>query len=655
MKKLKIKTQFQVGAAAIILIFCASISIFFYYYLKDSVTKTVYEETEIFVQAADATRTYVKDVLRPRMNELLHPDAFIPEAMSTSYVGREIMSRIRERFPDFLYKRATGNPMNPINRADPFELQMLEWFRQHRQAGEWHGVIQKESKSFYSRLKPIYAEEDCLSCHGDPAEAPKAMTEIYGTDGGFHYQVGDVVAADTIYIPVDVSLARVKETAWMVFVLAICSLVFLMGLFHLLFNRTVVTELKDVLGSFRSISGHNRPFSEPPPRSGAVAVDEFEQIKEAFEKVADDLKQTHDHLKASESKYRLLFENSQETILIGDMQTRLTDINPAGIEMFGFRDRLEALSIETLYQLFWDTRDAEFFFQTIRERGFIQGLEVAMVDRSGRKLEALVSATVRAGDAGQPEAMEATIRDVTEKRRMEKYLAQTEKIASIGQLAAGVAHEINNPLGVITCYVNLVAKGLQPGSQMMKDVQTIQKHADHCKSIVEALLSFARVSEPKRVSTDIHACIDEVLSVLALQIEKSEIRVHRNFADNFPRLTVDAQQMKQVFMNLLINAVQAMPGQGDLTIRTSVDYSNKKVAIAISDTGAGISDKHLDRIFDPFFTTKAEGEGTGLGLSVSHGIVTRHGGTIEVASTPGASTQFTVYLPLDVVEGEEGV
>ena len=644
MQRLSPKTRFRIGSAGIILLFCSIVSVLIYYQLRSAVTERIHRETEIFIATADATRTYVKDVLRPRVGGLVAEESFIPEAMSTSYVGREIMTRLRDRFPDFEYKRAAGNPMNPINQADDFEQEMLDWFRDHPNRQEWHGVIRKDARSYYSRFRVIRAEGECLACHGRPIDAPEQLKALYGVRGGYGYKVGDVVAADTIYVPVDVSFVHIKETAWMVFIVAICSLLFFMALFLLLFDRTVVFELKGLLSTFRSIAPANR---EIPEMQTADDADEFQQVKGAFEQVAEDLKRTHLELRASETKYRLLFENSQDAIVIIDDQTGLADINPAGLALFGFRDLAEARSIETAFQLFWDTRDAEVFFETVRTRGFVRGREIAMVDREGRKLEVMVSASVRRETEEAAGQIEVMLRDVTDFKRLEKYLAQTEKLASLGQLAAGVAHEINNPLGVIKCYANLIRRQLNSESEVLSDVEVIQRHTDHCKSVVEALLSFARVSKPKMGDTDLNTSIEEVLSMIRPQTEKGRIEVKTAFSDRLPTVVADAQQMKQVIMNLLINAVQAMPDGGRIIVASRSDEEQRQVEVQITDTGAGIAEKNIGRIFDPFFTTKPVGKGTGLGLSIRYGIVSRHGGKITVDSKPGKGTTFTVRLPID--------
>jgi PAS domain S-box-containing protein len=534
--------------------------------------------------------------------------------------------------------------MNPVNQADDFELDILKWFRNHQDAREWSGLIKKNNQSFYARFRAITATPDCLVCHGSPDEAPTDVRALYGRQGGYNYKVGEIVAADSIYIPVDVSFVRIKEAAWMAFIVALVSLFTMIGLFYLLFNRTVVSELKGLLYKFHKIKDQSQDNSEILQMS---SEDEIEQLTAAFEKTAADLQQTHDELRASEAKYRKLFESSRDAIIIIDERTKLAEINEAGIKLFGFKDRQEAVSIETCFQLFWDARDARKFHDTVKQEGFVQGLEVAMVNREGKKLVIMVSATGRKDENGRFCGIEGILRDISEKRRVEKYLIQTERLASIGELAAGVAHEINNPLGVIKCYANLLAKANQDDHQMHADIQIIRKHTDQCQSVVASLLSFARTPEPQMTKSQLHAVIDDILSVLEHQLHKKAIEVRRLYDPEIQSVTMDAAMMKQVFMNILLNARQAMPKGGTLTVRTSLDEVEKRIRVAFTDSGIGISEKFIDRIFDPFFSTKGPEKGTGLGLSVSYGIVKQHRGDISVYSRTGKGTTFIVSFPLD--------
>jgi signal transduction histidine kinase len=210
-----------------------------------------------------------------------------------------------------------------------------------------------------------------------------------------------------------------------------------------------------------------------------------------------------------------------------------------------------------------------------------------------------------------------------------------------------VAHEINNPLGVIQVYANLISKHTAQDAQVGADIRIIQKHTEQCKSIVQALLNFGRVSEPSKAPSDLHACLDGVLKVLEPQMNEKAIAFETEADRDLPKLLLDETQMKQVFMNLIINALQSMSGKGTITISIRQVVEDKFVEIKISDTGTGIAEKNLNRIFDPFFTTKSSGKGTGLGLAVSYGIVKQHGGDIRVDSIPGLGSTFTIRLPIE--------
>ncbi|MBU4343892.1 MAG: PAS domain S-box protein, partial [Proteobacteria bacterium] len=480
--------------------------------------------------------------------------------------------------------------------------------------------------------------------------APQELKNIYGAGKGYGYVVGDIVAVESIYIPVDVAFVRIKEKVWWDFILGAFSFFILFGLLYILFNNTVVSQLKGLLTTFRNIPGKDEHLAKDAKPESA---DEIGQLRKEFENVASYLKQIHEELKASEKKYRSLFETSQDTIFICDVDTRIIDINEAGLKLFKFVNRTEALAVESFYQLFWDARDAAALFATIQQKGFAKEREYNVVDRDGKRMHVMITANVRIDDNGMPCGFEGTLRDVTEKRRLARYLAQAEKMSSIGQLAAGVAHEINNPLGVIECYANLIRKESRPDSQAIKDIEIIKKHTLQCKSVVEDLLNFARVSEPKMVKADINACIEGVLSVVERQMNKENIAVQRKFSPDIPLITMDVQKMKQVFMNLIMNAGQAIEKDGVITIVTEFQQKDKLVAIHIEDTGCGIAKKDVDQIFDPFFTTKGVGSGTGLGLSVSYGIIEQHGGQIHVKNAQGKGSIFTIILPATNTENNK--
>ncbi len=228
---------------------------------------------------------------------------------------------------------------------------------------------------------------------------------------------------------------------------------------------------------------------------------------------------------------------------------------------------------------------------------------------------------------------------------VQTQMAQSEKLASIGRLAAGVAHEINNPLGGVLTFSMLALEDCDDDHPLKQSLEVIVKQTLRCRETVKGLLEFARQSNTAPSITEVNSVVDKTLQLLENQTIFQNIRTVRKFDPELPNVLIDAGQLQQIVMNIVINAVDAMDENGVLTIETGVAPLNQEILIKISDTGKGIPDDILPLIFEPFFTTKKVGKGTGLGLSIVHGIVTRAGGRIEVASSPQGAT-FTVRLPI---------
>lgn len=227
---------------------------------------------------------------------------------------------------------------------------------------------------------------------------------------------------------------------------------------------------------------------------------------------------------------------------------------------------------------------------------------------------------------------------------MEEQLRRSEKLAALGTLAAGVAHEINNPLTGILLFASIINSDKRLDPALLPDVERIIAETGRCAGIVKDLLEFSRESTPVKELIDIGAFLDEVVTFFHKQPDFSAIIIRKNYSGDLPTVAIDSSQVRQVFMNLIINAGHAMPQGGELEIATYRSPDGGYVCAALKDNGDGIAAENLARIFDPFFTTKPEG--TGLGLSISYGIVENHGGRIEVKSRVGEGTTFVVMLPV---------
>ena len=237
-------------------------------------------------------------------------------------------------------------------------------------------------------------------------------------------------------------------------------------------------------------------------------------------------------------------------------------------------------------------------------------------------------------------------RDERLKEYTQQQIMKSERLATLGQLAAGVAHEINNPLGAILMFSHLSLEEMEAEDPRRKNLEKVAAEASRCKDIVRRLLDFARQSEPNVEEADANEILRRTLSVLQNQAQFQNIKITTTLSTSLPKAMMDSGQIQQVFTNIILNAAEAIDGQGEVTIATRIAESGDFIEIEFKDTGCGIPHENLDKIFDPFFTTKEVGRGTGLGLAVSYGIIARHRGTIEVKSSPGKGMTFIVRLPL---------
>jgi signal transduction histidine kinase len=256
------------------------------------------------------------------------------------------------------------------------------------------------------------------------------------------------------------------------------------------------------------------------------------------------------------------------------------------------------------------------------------------------ELVARVKATLRV------RAMEqALLQHTRELEKSQAQLVQAEKLAAMGRLAASIAHEINNPLQAIHNCLHLTLKKPLSEEKKTRYLGMAQEEVERLITIVQRMLEFYRPSKEGMAPTDVHAIIENVLALSSKRLQRGKITVTKKLAPDLPTISIVRDQLKQVFLNLVINAIEAMPQGGELCIETKLSEGGNELSTAFTDTGVGLSEKEQENIFEPFFTTKATG--TGLGLSVSYGIIERHGGRIEVQSELGKGATFTVHLPLN--------
>jgi len=292
-------------------------------------------------------------------------------------------------------------------------------------------------------------------------------------------------------------------------------------------------------------------------------------------------------------------------------------------------------------------------------------LKLQSNDEIGELAEAFNDMTVKLKQARDKyreltETLEAKVIERTEEiAQVSDQLVRSEKLASLGQLVAGIAHEINNPLAGILIFADIFAKDQKLDESQRKDALTIVHETNRCADIVKRLLDFSRTSIPDKRTKSLSAIMESTLALVMHHANVNDVEIVRNYGVNLPEIEVDPTQLEQVFLNLLVNACHAMPMGGRMTIAMRADLKRNLIITTIEDTGQGIPEENLGRIFDPFFTTKNQElggvAGTGLGLSVSYGIIENHGGQITVQSVVGHGTVFTVELPIvSLMRTDEG-
>jgi signal transduction histidine kinase len=293
-------------------------------------------------------------------------------------------------------------------------------------------------------------------------------------------------------------------------------------------------------------------------------------------------------------------------------------------------------------------------------RGKLKSCKVTLLNRSGGLVPVNLNASIvyeqdrEAATVGFFHDLREDLRIKEELARTQMQLLQADKMASVGKLAAGVAHQLNNPLNGITLYTRLTMEEYPLQDEVKKNLFRILRDAERCRDTVRELLEFSRQTGEDARPRDINQSIERTLFLLESQSLFHNIQIDRQLSPGLPRIPVSVQQMNHVFMNIILNAAEAMNGTGRLVVRSFLAPSGERVCVEISDTGPGIAAEVLPHIFEPFFTTKGANKGTGLGLSVVHGIVSDHHGRVTVRSRPGEGAAFTIELPLGDTSALQG-
>lgn len=374
----------------------------------------------------------------------------------------------------------------------------------------------------------------------------------------------------------------------------------------------------------------------------------------------------------AEAKYRSLFENVQEGVFISTPEGRFLDFNDAFMRITGYLSREELMGVDITSAFFVDPEDRRRLQSELERHGALHDYEFRMRRRNGDVRIVSESSIVTRDASGAVLYYQGFLLDVTERRlaeqelrrrndeltrlhdetrlayedlrRAQEQLLQSEKMAAVGQLISGVAHELNNPLTAILGYSQLMAEEPGLSEQAEQYVDRLQRQAQRTHRIVQNLLSFARQRPPERRPISLEQVLEDTIALREYELRLNNISIHREITPELPQIFADSHQLQQVVLNIVNNAVDAIldrDRRGDIWLRVFADADN--VVMELTDSGPGVDDP--SRVFDPFYTTKPVGKGTGLGLSICYGLMKEHGGEITVRNAPPRGACFTLTLP----------
>ncbi len=402
-----------------------------------------------------------------------------------------------------------------------------------------------------------------------------------------------------------------------------------------------------------------RKNGEEFPVDAAIAQYEVDGQKKFSVMVRDitEQRKAEELLRKSEENYRRLFEESQDVVFISTADGKLVDINPAGVALFGYSSKEELLKADIARDLYFNPADRERDYRAHASTGCVKDFELALKRQDGSKVIVLETSVADRDAAGNIVAYRGTLRDVTERRALERQLLQAQKMEAVGQLAGGIAHDFNNILTAITGYSDLMLLSLPPSDPHRRNVDEISKAASRAASLTRQLLAFSRRQFMQPKVLDLNGVIADMDQMLRRLIGE-HIELDISLAPDLVRVKADPGQIEQVLMNLAVNSRDAIPNGGNIAITTrnvvlDDDFVRDNVGahpgphalLSVRDTGHGMDADVLAHVFEPFFTTKEVGKETGLGLSTVYGIVKQSGGYITVQSEARNGAQFNVYLP----------
>jgi len=683
MKNIKSKLLVYIGLS--VFIFSAILFYRTYTLITANVENLTNQQLALALHFDLAIREYVAEKIRPLMFNLIADGEFKPEAMSTSYVARNIFNKVRTKFPDYIIKFSAENPRNPVNQAGPEELNMIQYFNNNPEKQVWTGEINLGKRLYFAKFSAMRMEESCLRCHGAPGNAPAKLLEIYGSKASFNLPLGEIVGLDTIAIPKDKVTVMLFNKTIQNFVLIGTGLLLLCISLGFILKFIITDRLTKITEHFVQTEEQNGIVEINPIDIGGQ--DEITTLTSNFNKLANRLndyyalleekveERTKELSKANEQLKKEIEERNQAEAMLKRSENTLKSIfksAPIGIglvinriigwtndqfqQMVGYsEDELNGKNARILYESDDEYERIGFEMNSQIKRFGTGTVEPQFKHNDGHILDILLrSAPINPTDFSEGRIF--TVMDITRTKLMQDQLIRSERLAATGHLAASIAHEINSPLQAVTVMLGTLKKKYSDDKALSGQLELLKGAFSSIRDTVKNLLDLNRPGKEVRQPTNVNRIIEKNVDLFQSHFKKNKIRINLDLSSNIPDLNASPLQLNQCLLNLINNSVEAISSAstpdngsisgtekgGEITIKTSHGKGN--VIIKITDTGPGIPEEVLQYIFDPFFTRKKK-MGMGVGLSICHGIIEDHNGIITAENSPHGGVVMTIRLP----------
>ncbi len=643
-------------------------------------TWQVEQQVNLALKFNIAIRDYVADKVRPVMYKLVGEEGFIPETMSTSFVARAIFAEVNKDFPDFILKFSSSNPRNPANLAGPEEKRIIDYFNRHPEKESWTGRLVINGRTYLARFQARRMEASCLRCHGDPADAPSSLLARYGDKAAFHRPLGEVIALDTVALPVDTITSRLWGAMSRDLLLLGGGMLLLFLALLAVFKFLVTDRLGVIARHFVDTAGQQEYLHITP-----VVVrgnDEIAALAASFNILAGKLQDFYSSLdaeatehalankqlrmemterekaEAAQRKWERIFQNASWGVAVSnaDATATLQVMNPAYADMHGRTEaELVGTPLADLFAPAWHERIAESL-AVAHDKGHCT-FEAEHLRADGTVFPVAVDISEVKGTDGTPLYRVVNAQEITERKRLEEQLMHAQKMEAVGKLAGGVAHDFNNILTTIMGYSEMLSLTMAQDDPMRERVEAIHNAGKKAAALTNQLLAFSRKQVLSLQVVNLHSIVLD-MGKMFTRLLGEDIELSLRSRSTSTRVKADPVQLEQILMNLAVNSRDAMPRGGSLVIETdtvtlgesrSPEFGELEpgsyVRLTVSDTGEGMPPEVMERIFEPFFTTKKKGKGTGLGLATAYGIIRQHGGHVHVYSEVGRGSTFRIYFP----------